>query len=645
MSNHDSASELDSNKQPPVIEDEAAVLQSYLEQWSLADAAEQRNVLRTAAAEARMKAPLMSVLLYKAQKETYEKWFHNHCKKKTLGKPPIKMGQKWTEGSIIDKLQKKELLTKIKNDTGTKPGSKEMMYHYTTQLNQLMASLLQEELEEAKEMAKEWNAKGVPAEIKVEIACKKGEDMIRHFASEMWNQAGMQVFILLAWKDEEKSHDYNQDFGGAEQFMKSWNWTVIQPEWDAYAANALDDDVDEDSAAQKKGRQDNTYKLTIGDDGYPIKPPHELMDLHTKKAVVQAFLTWPYRKCCGDPKVSVPWKYVIPQCSKIIPAEYLPEGHSLAEPSKLRQVHATELLQFWYDQQEEGEDHIFKFIGWWDSDAQDMVLAADKDDSVAIRERPNTKGPVKAAKAKPAKDISALLARHKGKGRTSKYLSSEGEFDDAKTTMNESCAKEAEESEAVVPTCRLTASQAQKSKAPAGNDSDSDMESSEGAGTIRRQNAPAHSRHVQMHDRLSTTDCAKKGLQTDKVKVATTFQAKKDTSTDARKTTPADRPKKGSRQDDGKAAALEHRKICQQVDTSSAAAAAPPVSSASVGIQPHTRWHGPLSHSGKSGRNKPEGGVDDQSPTWRGSLLQEIRLQPDNLLGEPQRNTCQRTFR
>lgn len=48
-----------------------------------------------------------------------------------------------------------------------------------------MASLSEEELEEARETAKEWNTEGVPAEIKVEIACKKGEDMIHHFASEM----------------------------------------------------------------------------------------------------------------------------------------------------------------------------------------------------------------------------------------------------------------------------------------------------------------------------------------------------------------------------------------------------------------------------------------------------------------------------
>lgn len=36
-----------------------------------------------------------------------------------------------------------------------------------------------------------------------------------------------------------------------------------------------------------------------------------------------------------------------------------------------------ELLQFWYNRQEEREERILEFIGWWDNDKEDMVLAAD----------------------------------------------------------------------------------------------------------------------------------------------------------------------------------------------------------------------------------------------------------------------------
>ncbi|KAG2060994.1 hypothetical protein BDR06DRAFT_1002186 [Suillus hirtellus] len=258
------------------------------------------------------------------------------------------MGQKWTERSIIDTLRKKELLKKIKDETGAKPGTKEMMNHYTVHLNWLMASLSPEDLQEAKETADEWNSQGVPDDVKVEIVRKKGNDMIRHFSSEMWNCTGMRVFILSAWKDGESKvqvarHDYNQEFGSAESFMKSYNWKVIEPEWDAYAASVFKGNVDENPVAQKKGRQDNMYTLEIGDDGYPVIPEYVSMDLDIKKAIVQAFLTWHYRKCCGDPKVSIPWK-----------------------------------------RQEEGEEHVFEFTGWWDNDSQDIVLATNHPDEEAI---------------------------------------------------------------------------------------------------------------------------------------------------------------------------------------------------------------------------------------------------------------------
>ncbi|KAG1895092.1 uncharacterized protein F5891DRAFT_984542 [Suillus fuscotomentosus] len=375
MSDQHSASDSESNKQPPANEEEVTVLQSYLEQWLSANPLERKNILRAATMEARTKAPVMSIVLSKARKATYDTWFCNNAKAKKPGKPPIKMGQKWTERSVIDTLRKKELLKKIEDETGAKPGTKEMMNHYTVHLNQLMASLSPEDLEEAQETANDWNTRGVPDDV------KDGESKV---------QVAGFVFRPLGSTTSHPAdrHDYNQEFGGAASFMKSYNWKVIEPEWDAYAASVFEGDVDENPVARKKGRQDNTYTLDVGDDGYPVVPAYGSMDLDTKKAVVRAFLTWHYRKCCGDPKVSVLWKYVIHRYNKIIPGQYLPEGHNLAEPSKLRQIHATELLQFWHDRQEEGEQHVFEFVGWWDNDSQDIVLAADQDERVTSRAQP-----------------------------------------------------------------------------------------------------------------------------------------------------------------------------------------------------------------------------------------------------------------
>ncbi|KAG2112360.1 uncharacterized protein F5147DRAFT_771426 [Suillus discolor] len=394
MSDHDSGSESESSKQPALNKDEVAVLQSYIEQWESAEASERKKVLKAAATEAWTKAPVMAIRLLKDWRGT---WFQNQGLKRKLAKPPIKMGQRWTERSVIDTLRKKELLKKIQDETGAKPGTKEMINHYTRQLNLLIASLSPDELVEVKETANLWNRQGVPDDIKADIARKKSDDMIHHFTTEMWNRAGMRVFIVSAWKNEEgkihvAGHDYNNEYGGANSVMKTRKWDAILPEWDSYAESAFDGNLDGDTVAtRKKGRQDKTYILDVGDDGYPLLPACDSMDLDTKKAVVRAFLTWHYRKCCGNPKISIPWKYVIPRCGEIIPAECLPEEHNLAEPSKLRQVHATELLQFWCNRQEEGEERVLEFIGWWDNDKEDMVLTADIEVPVTTPRKTKTK--------------------------------------------------------------------------------------------------------------------------------------------------------------------------------------------------------------------------------------------------------------
>ncbi|KAG2053971.1 hypothetical protein BDR06DRAFT_971883 [Suillus hirtellus] len=147
------------------------------------------------------------------------------------------------------------------------------------------------------------------------------------------------------------SHDYNNEYGGADCFMKTCKWDAILLEWDSYAESAFDGNLDGDAVATcKKGQQDKIYILDVEDDGYPMLPACDSMDLDTKKAVI---------------------------CSKIIPTECLTEGHNLTEPSKLRQVHAMALLQFWYNRQEEGKERVLEFIGWWDNDKEDMGLTAN----------------------------------------------------------------------------------------------------------------------------------------------------------------------------------------------------------------------------------------------------------------------------
>ncbi|KAG1868330.1 hypothetical protein DFJ58DRAFT_723591 [Suillus subalutaceus] len=291
MTGNDSQSDEEAPKHLPLNEEEVAVLEGYLEQWKSTSGVERNVVWEDATKEARVKAPTMKA-------ELLRKWLQNHGEKKQV-KPPINLGRKWTYRSVVESLRKRELLKKIKAETGAKPGEPEMMNHYAKYLMDMVNSLTEKETEEATEMAAEWNKQGVPPELQADMARRKGEDILRYVAKEMFKKAGMQLFMMSAWKNKQgklmvSSHDYNEEFGNGESFIKTCDWEIILPEWDSYVAKQFNGDV-EDETLVKKGRKDNTYTLEIGASGFPILPDHTDMDSDTRKAVVRAFLNWHYR--------------------------------------------------------------------------------------------------------------------------------------------------------------------------------------------------------------------------------------------------------------------------------------------------------------------------------------------------------------
>ncbi|KAG2058518.1 hypothetical protein BDR06DRAFT_1004227 [Suillus hirtellus] len=99
-------------------------------------------------------------------------------------------------------------------------------------------------------MAERWNNEAAPPDIQAEIAKSKGTDMIEHFATEMFKTAGMRVCILSAWKDSQGKlmlggHDFNEQFGDGESFIKTRDWdSIIMPEWVEYAGEQFDGEDD-----------------------------------------------------------------------------------------------------------------------------------------------------------------------------------------------------------------------------------------------------------------------------------------------------------------------------------------------------------------------------------------------------------------
>lgn len=58
-----------------------------------------------------------------------------------------------------------------------------------------------EQKESARALAEKWNNEAAPPDVQANMAKSKGADMIEHFATEMFKQTVMRVFVLSAWHD------------------------------------------------------------------------------------------------------------------------------------------------------------------------------------------------------------------------------------------------------------------------------------------------------------------------------------------------------------------------------------------------------------------------------------------------------------
>ncbi|KAG0698403.1 hypothetical protein DFH29DRAFT_1002841 [Suillus ampliporus] len=154
----------------------------------------------------------------------------------------------------------------------------------------VLAQQMSKEVEKATKMAVKWNKQGVPPKVQADMAKRKSDNIFWYVASEMFKKAGMQLFMLSAWKNEEgkllvSSHDYNDEFSNGESFSKTCNWQVILLKWESYVSKQFNKEVEGDTIV-KKGRKDNTYTLEIEDDGLPILPDHTEMDSDIRKAII-----------------------------------------------------------------------------------------------------------------------------------------------------------------------------------------------------------------------------------------------------------------------------------------------------------------------------------------------------------------------
>ncbi|KAG1794023.1 hypothetical protein EV424DRAFT_1548131 [Suillus variegatus] len=179
-------------------------------------------------------------------------------------------------------------------------GSEEMISKWPRAAKSVINGLLAEEREQVAAMAERWNNQAAPPEVQAELA-----EMIEHFATEMFKQAGMRVCVLSAWNNSKGKlmlggHDFNEQFGNGESFIRTRDWDgIFMPEWGEYAGEQFDvEDGEEPQMVKSKKRQPRKLtELEEDADGWPMLPDTTGWNRAEQQHMIRSFLTKLYHMC------------------------------------------------------------------------------------------------------------------------------------------------------------------------------------------------------------------------------------------------------------------------------------------------------------------------------------------------------------
>ncbi|KAG2058797.1 hypothetical protein BDR06DRAFT_968295 [Suillus hirtellus] len=331
---------------------EVVVLRDHLEDWRSVKGKERSRVLVAIYKEASLQAPTKDRAILKAQKKIYKQWLQNQSWQKKNPKPLIK----------------------------EMAGSEEMISKWPKVAKSVIDRLSVEEREQAEAMVEKWNNQVAPPEVQAKVAESKGTKMIEHFATKMFKQAGMRVCVLSAWNNSKGKlmlggHDFNEQFGNGESFIKTRDWDgIFMPEWREYAGEQFSVDAEDGEeplmVKSKKQQPRKLVELEEDAEGWPMLPDTTGWNHAEQQHMIRSFLMKLYRMCGGEDtlKSAVPWGDVSQDPSAFFDSTQWPAGVQFKEPSKMDISDASTLLQFLFAQQGKNIQPAFSFMAWQDSD-------------------------------------------------------------------------------------------------------------------------------------------------------------------------------------------------------------------------------------------------------------------------------------
>ncbi|KAG9310026.1 hypothetical protein JVU11DRAFT_10063 [Chiua virens] len=259
-----------------------------------------------------------------------------------------KYGQCWGTKQVIGQDYKEDIITIIRERWNAEPGSKMYLQHYHKGLDIVMEQWTAEELAEAKEKVKELNNNVLPDDIHAQNGDQLGRRFVGDFAREMWWQCGTQVFILAAWKDPKMMvrHDFNELYDAPPfKGLQEDGLKLIEEAWEAYSQKAFNTKGDGDGAESEKE--------------LPVKKQRRLTAVtHLKDSV--PYLPDVREHLLAESKQLI-WEFITGHYNAFFDGEFMLNGITLQEPSKLQKHKVNRILDLWKSRQDMDRDTVFQF--------------------------------------------------------------------------------------------------------------------------------------------------------------------------------------------------------------------------------------------------------------------------------------------
>ncbi|KAG2087896.1 uncharacterized protein F5147DRAFT_658833 [Suillus discolor] len=316
----------------PLIKAEIAVLQAHLEDWRSVKGKERHQHFEGCTQGSLPSSSHSGQSLIESSKKDLQGVV---VQPMPVGKPQSLSSNMARNGQLTCVLIEQNK-ARIREETGEMPGSEAMIVKWPEATKTISGT-----------------TKLLQAEVQVNVAETKGADIIEQFATEMFKQAGMRVFVMSAWQGQQRQTDVRS----LESFMKTRNWDeIFMPEWRQYAAEQFD--VQDDDVPQvvtsKKRMPRKLLDLEEDDDGLPMLPDTMGLKCGEQQHVIQVVLDQALQlvdvsftaltrsegftgMCMRTDKVkaALPWGDLIKNQSDFFNGTYWPVDVQVVEPSKI----------------------------------------------------------------------------------------------------------------------------------------------------------------------------------------------------------------------------------------------------------------------------------------------------------------------